>query len=325
MKFSRVGNLFCVAVVVAGLAFVKPAAAYTIIGGISDGGDHRYGLRGGQVVSTMAIIAMMMHNFLPNNEPPPMLYAPENKALNPAFDAMAKATDADQAMAAAPGYYKARPLARPDWSGAYVGGSIGWGNASTKWTDTFGDLAGVPGNSLRVNPDGVFGSVLAGYNWQRGAFVYGLEGEFTWSGIDGDTTLSLPPATGTFDSRARWIASVTGRVGLVGRDPFTGRSMLSYVKGGAAWAEFNNSFVLNGAIGPFNFGTQNNTAAGWTVGLGVEVLLGGGWTGRLESTYYDFGSKRFDFFLPAFGPARFDTDLSVLTTKVGFSYKFGGL
>lgn len=329
MKIGRFGKAFSVAVLVACLAMAKPAAAYTITGGISDSGSG--GLRGGATyATTIAALAVLLGiTILPNEGGPPTSpFAPENKAVNPAFNAMAKATEADQALAYAPGakpFYKANPMARQDWGGLYAGVTVGWGNADTRWTDTFGDLAGVPGSSLRVSPEGVFGSILAGYNWRRGAIVYGVESEFTVSGIDGDTTLNLPPATGTFNSRARWIASVVGRLGIVGRDPFMGRNMMSYIKGGAAWAEFNHSFVLNGALGPFDFGGQSKTVSGWTVGIGLEVMLGDGWAGRIESNYYGFGSKRFDYFLPAFGPARFDTDLSVLTSKVGLTYRFGGI
>src|SRR5450759_1855007 len=68
------------------------------------------------------------------------------------------------------------PIVAPlyDWSGIYVGGHIGY-----LWGSTRVEEDGVvtePG----AKTDGVIGGVLAGYNWQSGPVVLGIDGDFGW-------------------------------------------------------------------------------------------------------------------------------------------------
>ncbi len=140
--------------------------------------------------------------------------------------------------------------------------------------------------------------------------------------MTGTSTLNLPPAIGTFQSRSNWFASITPRVGLIASDPIFHRSSLAYIRGGVAFAEFSHSFVLNGALGPFVFPTQSSAPIGWTVGTGVEVSLGNPWTARMDVSYYDFGSDRYTFSHPTFGPARMDISNRAVVSKVGVTYWF---
>jgi outer membrane immunogenic protein len=56
------------------------------------------------------------------------------------------------------------------WSGFYVGANVGgsWGRMSTDFS-----LAGVPIGSTSQNMNGWLGGLQAGYNWQRGPWVFG--------------------------------------------------------------------------------------------------------------------------------------------------------
>lgn len=209
-----------------------------------------------------------------------------------------------------------RPVA--NWSGLYGGVNLGWGFATSGWTDTFGDVAGIAGSSLGVKTNGVVGGIQAGFNVQSGRWVYGLEGTFSGSDIHGSLARSLPPAVGTFTNRTNWLASVTGRVG------YSLPTSLLYVKGGVAFAEFENNFRLDGAAGPFIFPGQTATRTGWTIGAGAERALNDRWSLRYEWNYFDFGKQRYDTSLPAFGPARIDIDQTVHTVTVGLNYRFNG-
>ena len=71
-----------------------------------------------------------------------------------------------------------------NWSGFYVGLNGGWADSHQQWTATPG---GVTTGDFTGN-GGLFGGT-AGWNWQSGKFVLGLEGDFDWSRIRaGDTT-----------------------------------------------------------------------------------------------------------------------------------------
>ncbi|MBN9596818.1 MAG: porin family protein [Afipia sp.] len=235
-------------------------------------------------------------------------YAPEGDAL--AYGPRKRDRAAMITKAMAP-----RPVA--NWSGLYGGVNLGWGFGTSGWIDAFGDVAGIPGSSLGVRTNGVVGGLQAGVNFQSGRFVYGLEGTFSGSDIHGSTVRNLPPAVGTFSNRLNWLASITGRVG------YTLPVTMFYVKGGAAFAEFENNMRLDGNAGPFVFPGQTATRAGWTVGMGAERALNDRLSLRYEWNYFDFGKQRYDTFLQAFGPARVDIDQTVHTVTVGLNYRFG--
>jgi opacity protein-like surface antigen len=61
-----------------------------------------------------------------------------------------------------------------NWTGFYIGinGGGAWGDSTWDSIGTF-DVAGF-----------LVGGT-AGYNWQAGQFVFGLEGDYAWTGIDG--------------------------------------------------------------------------------------------------------------------------------------------
>ncbi|XUJ37137.1 outer membrane protein [Bradyrhizobium japonicum] len=79
----------------------------------------------------------------------------------------------------------------------------------------------------QVQLNGFLGGVQAGYNFQSGVMVYGVESDFLWSGIKGRTGCFVV-LNCTNDTK--WIADITGRVGVT-----VGDRGLVYIKGGAAW------------------------------------------------------------------------------------------
>jgi outer membrane immunogenic protein len=66
-------------------------------------------------------------------------------------------------------YYTApAPLSAGSWVGPYLGANVGY------------ELATVDNNPTK--PSGIAGGIEAGYNWQRGQFVFGGEADFQLSG-----------------------------------------------------------------------------------------------------------------------------------------------
>lgn len=59
--------------------------------------------------------------------------------------------------------------ASPDWTGAYVGGQIGWGNVDT--------------NAAGVSGDDVIGGLIAGYDYDFGQWVVGGGLDYDWADI----------------------------------------------------------------------------------------------------------------------------------------------
>ena len=81
--------------------------------------------------------------------------------------------------------------------------------------------------------NGFVGGLLAGYNWQAGNWVFGLEGDFGWSNAHGSGfDVAANPNPNTYD--IDWTGHLRGRIGIVpGSAP-----LLIFVAGGAAFSRF---------------------------------------------------------------------------------------
>src|SRR5258708_6415178 len=110
-------------------------------------------------------------------------------------------------------YVKA-PIHNPvfSWTGFYLGlnGGGGWGRSTWDRAGDF-DLSG-----------GVIGGT-AGFNWQMGQVVFGVEGDLDWSGVSGTTSTLCAAGCAT---RNGWLGTLRGRLGYA-FDRF-----LPYVTGG---------------------------------------------------------------------------------------------
>lgn len=67
------------------------------------------------------------------------------------------------------------PAAPYNWPGLYVGGNFGG------WTS--GDL-NIPGNSFHGGLTEFIAGIQAGYNFQAGHLLFGVEGDFDWATFD---------------------------------------------------------------------------------------------------------------------------------------------
>jgi outer membrane immunogenic protein len=192
-----------------------------------------------------------------------------------------------------------------NWTGLYGGGSIGFGKAN--WTDVSSSSGPSFVNHYPSASDtGFLGGLQAGYNYQMGNWVVGVEGAWTW------TDLKPTSVDGVLSAKIRWIASVTGRVGV------SLERWLPYVGGGAAWApEKVDALGLNEASG---------NQSGWTVLAGVEYAFDPRWSARIQYNHYDFGSARASVYNSATPPVpvNFDGKLSIDAVEIGLNYRFGG-
>jgi outer membrane immunogenic protein len=183
------------------------------------------------------------------------------------------------------------PVAAASWTGIYVGlnGGYGWGRADHAFTigggapiifspyDTGGDF----NNKLS---GGIFGG-HAGFNYQVGKIVAGLEASFDWSGLNGSETnpfSPIVPGIATYDTKLKWFATVTPRLG------YAISNLLPYVKGGLAAGRVRST--LQSTLGrEFSDG---NDHIGWTIGAGIEYAWRN-WIVGLEYNYYDLGRQHY--------------------------------
>jgi outer membrane immunogenic protein len=178
-----------------------------------------------------------------------------------------------------------------DWTGFYVGANAGVGVGRDLTTVTS------PATSfLEVSyqsPFGALGGAQAGYNWQAGHWVFGLETDIQGADLHDDHTCiagcTLARAL-RLDQRIDWFGTARGRVG------YASGPVLTYVTGGFAYGNVKdtiaNTFTpLGGAGTTTNTFVFQGTRTGYALGSGVEASLGGNWTGKIEYLYFDLGSQ----------------------------------
>jgi outer membrane immunogenic protein len=215
------------------------------------------------------------------------------------------------------------------WTGCYVGGNGGWMWSRKEWTNdvpipAVGPFPAVPAgtNFSSHDADGGLGGIQGGCNYQVGAWVFGLQGDYDWSGASGSNNNFLFPLVA--QSNVRYLASVTGRVG------YSWDRFLLYAKGGGAWTRDEYLMTANAFIPGFTIATANETRSGWTVGVGGEYAFLDWLTGFVEYDYYGFGTDRNTFgpcgvvaCAVAGGTLPIDVKQNVNVFKAGLNFKFG--
>ena len=155
-------------------------------------------------------------------------------------------------------YYTApAPLSASSWAGFYLGATLGyeWGK--------------VDNNPTR--PTGVEGGIGAGYNWQMGQFVAGVE-----------TDISVSGASDTFapwQFSNPWFGTTRGRAGVV-----LGNVLI-----------FGSAGLAYGSLTATTPGTLSETRSslGWAAGLGAEVGFMPHWSAKAEWLYLDLSDRAF--------------------------------
>lgn len=178
------------------------------------------------------------------------------------------------------------------WTGFYFGGNAGFdksfNDASNPFvaltatdTGTLGLGSGFflpPGqlilNSSRVGGEG---GIQAGYNWQAGMWVFGIEADFDASTAEEILTLTPTNPRGLQDTVAVGtkllaLGTARGRLGWA----TSGSSML-YLTGGFAYGEHELSLAAF-----FPTGNVAASARVWDPGW----VVGGGWEGRLWDPHW---------------------------------------
>ncbi len=177
------------------------------------------------------------------------------------------------------------------WTGFYLGASAGavWGDF-TKSGSFIDSRAGLS----------VGGT--AGYNYQIGQIVVGLEGDYNYSGFGGrGNTFGFNQVRGDLTS----YGTLRGRLGVA-----FDRALI-YATGGYA---VGFSSLESGAF------SNNNTHHGYAVGAGLEYGFTNNISAKAEYLYMPLGSQS-SFVIPGLGAgSKTGIDASVL--RAGVNYRF---
>jgi outer membrane immunogenic protein len=232
-------------------------------------------------------------------------------------------------------YYPVRPLY--SWTGCSVGVNIGGGWSPQSFEDPTGNF-GIGPTLGGHTANGAIGGWQLGCDYQAGPLVFGVRGLYDLTGIKGQNLQPAPPLANTSvirnilanQSFIQWVGTLSGRAG-VAIQPTT----LLYVQGGGAWAHdvynifpFANQAITVGQSGPgITIAEGTRTAAGWTLGVGVEAaLFGGDWSVFAEYDHIHFGSSNVTFTSGVVAGQTFPLTIrqSIDMFLLGINYRFIG-
>jgi len=171
------------------------------------------------------------------------------------------------------------------WTGFYVGVNAGYGwNANDSIT--------VGGLTFDLDDEGGFvGGAQAGYNYQIGSFVVGLEGDIQYADFGGDDRFDFD-GDGILDddfNTSDWFGTVRARAGVA-----FDRSLI-YATGGFAFAD---------------------NATGWTVGGGLEYAFTNNLSAKVEGLYVSLDQDDNNFL-------GIDSDAEFGVVRAGLNFRFG--
>lgn len=209
-------------------------------------------------------------------------------------------------MAEAADMYRKAPPATPiespvsvyNWTGFYAGANLGG--------EFLRDRATVGATRGSLNSSSLFGGVQAGYNFQTGPWVFGVEGDIGYG---------HPSKTGVFGANiAKTEQGMNGT--LRARAGYAIDRTLVYATGGLAVANFSTT-VSNGVAAQ----KSSTTRAGYAVGAGIEHAMTNNISVKGEYLYEGFGTQSNNFagLAPAVATRQ---SLSDHIVRVGVNYKF---
>jgi outer membrane immunogenic protein len=243
------------------------------------------------------------------------------------------------------------------WAGFYAGVNAGYGWSRTE-VDPLGNslfcepffngcapttpgspfptaqIASIPA-SIGTNGKGGMIGGQAGFNYQSGPYVLGVEADLDWTNIGASgTQAGIAPVTGfgnaaytttaTADQRLRYFGTLRARLGFT---PAVYPTLLIYMTGGLAYGGLSSSTSVaqiittncNNCVVTPGTGSESVVRAGWTVGGGLEYLLAGDWSVKAEYLYFNLGSTNYS--LAPLG----QTSAGILFTTVGVTSTTGEL
>jgi outer membrane immunogenic protein len=202
------------------------------------------------------------------------------------------------------------PAAVYNWTGFYIGINGGYGTGNSNWSD------GPVGTTGGFSTSGFLAGGTVGANYQIGQYVFGIEGDGDWTNLHGNSgstcgaISAVVPPPDACQTQSERLATVRGRFGYA-----FDRTLLY----GAAGAAFGN--IQTSLNPPATF--DNNIAAGWTVGAGLEFGLTQNWTTKVEYLFVDLPNGACTTVGNCGGAAGSIVSFNESVVSAGVNFKFG--
>jgi outer membrane immunogenic protein len=221
------------------------------------------------------------------------------------------------------------------WTGFYAGATAGgaWGTFDPQTAATSNTYLGAASNVAAVNAAGMqsinprsfTAGLEAGYNWQWGGLVAGLEVDMESFRLAGNAINGAPYPTSPANSFAvttsinsNWLFTARPRIG------YAANNWLFYVTGGLALTSQSATFMFGDTFNATEGGTFTTTKVGGVYGGGVELALWDRWSVKGEYLHVDFGQTTVNGSIFGFSSQTFShsADLKANIARLGANYRF---
>jgi outer membrane immunogenic protein len=199
------------------------------------------------------------------------------------------------------------------WTGFYLGGHVGGARVEDRATGVSTNPLIITSTIDSVTSNSFIIGGQVGFNYQVGIVVLGVEADGSWTKTTESSGVQ-PLGPGGLVNTTRsisWYGTATARGGVAWDN------VLLYAKAGAAGmnARYTSDIQENGVNKRQGVSDRR---IGWTAGGGIEVGFYGGWSGKVEYAYLDFGTSGYWLAFPAADPWR-----HVHMVKAGINKRFG--
>jgi outer membrane immunogenic protein len=214
----------------------------------------------------------------------------------------------------------ARPYERPfSWTGFYLGLNAGyaWDTEQDRHLDIHNNF-GANFTTRGFNARGGFYGAQAGYNWQHGAVVVGIEADVQApvpSMIQDGFVRTVTGNVVDAEKEQNFFGTVRGRAGLA-----LGHVLL-YGTGGLAYGSIHDHILVNGVADLH----QDGVRTGFVAGGGIEYALSPNLSLKVEYLRLDLGGDSLSApVVPPNGVTVFSNRIehSFDTVRAGFNYRF---
>jgi opacity protein-like surface antigen len=235
------------------------------------------------------------------------------------------------ALCSAPALAADMPVKAPapaafDWSGFYVGGSLGYQDPRIDLVNP-----GFPASAIHPrDPDGLYGAYM-GLQKQFGALVFGVEGSWQESFLgSGDNVACNGPNAGlapgtaaNCQARMKDVWTIGGRAG------WAAGNWMPYITGGFANGAFDYHAI---SLAGSTFEEAKKRLNGSYIGGGLDWMLSPHWTLGVEYRHYTFDHKLASTFGTGGGgfangvfvePAQFGGNADTVNARL--SYRWGSM
>jgi outer membrane immunogenic protein len=202
-----------------------------------------------------------------------------------------------------------------DWRGFYIGLNVGVAGLNT----TINDLDDwFSPNASTLEDTNVAAGGQFGYNWQSGAFVFGLEADADYMNTEDTQTLeAFSGSSGHLMHKAKvdFQGSFRARAGIAVD------KALIYATAGLAVSHGDDKFVAEEENLTAH---QDDWQAGFVAGVGTEYMFNCHWSARMEALYFHYPTSTGSFSTSGEGSERFRFDFQNedWNVRLGLNYKF---